>query len=247
MGHLRVRGAVAVLLFLSTGLSGCFAAEFLGPTDQTTRLFACAVLSPTAYPLMTIHVEKEEGIQFSVAHPLEVLRGSLINVTGRPGSLVEAEVATGVAPPEGGWHADSFEERAERSDFRADRDTVRLDIIWSASRHQDQTGMLVAPGLVFLSHPAIVELATATGSPLERTAAVVLLHHVGHAMGQVNDGIPMQEDHEGTPKHEPDMASVMHEAWHSLDAPLGAVPAPAYSDAVLDDWDAATDEAGVCA
>jgi hypothetical protein len=79
----------------------------------------------------------------------------------------------------------------------------------------------------------------------------VLLHHLGHALGLVNRGIPVQDpalhEREGPPGHEPDPASVLAAGWDRASTMEWAPGATytRYSVGAVSDWQGA--RSGVCA
>lgn len=230
-------------------LSGCLANEFLAPIDETARTFSCAVLSDGDYPALLVRVEKDPAVRYSVAGPVGHLREVVANHSEKALEAIELEIRVGFVPPEGGWTEEALADQAERHSFKAGRNVVVLTIWWTEGPLGAGTGTVLAPGLVVLAQDAITAKAAATGFPGEGVARAVLLHHVGHALGQVNDGIPMQQDHEGSAKHGSDITSVMHPTWHDagpFPEPLAAPPEE-YPAAVAVDWAAARAEGGVCA
>lgn len=237
---------VAVAVLLSLLASGCLAAEFLAPETETARSFSCAVLTADAYPFMVVRIGKETGVRSSVAGPATHLRTVLSEHSEKDVLDIELEIEADVVPPEGGWSEAAFAARAQLFSFQEDRRTVALEVLWIQAGLGGITGKVLAPGMVVVSQDAIRAKASQAGAPLEATAIAVLLHQVGHALGQVNDGIPMVADHEGSPKHDSDHASVMHEAWHdAATVPEGPPPQGYGADAVAD-WQTAIGEGGVC-
>jgi hypothetical protein len=82
----------------------------------------------------------------------------------------------------------------------------------------------------------------------ERTEALLLQHEVGHVLGLVNFGLPLQSPHQD-PRHGPhdiDPACIMYWSYDGLDLVTAAVaelvsgaPAVAFDDACLADLAAA--------
>jgi hypothetical protein len=115
------------------------------------------------------------------------------------------------------------------------------------------TGDRLGPGAIAVSEAAILQGALRLNVSAPDVARAVLMHYAGHALGVVNDGIPIQDpnlqEREGPANHEPDPASVMHVGWHQASTMTWPVDAnfTRYSDAVAASWQgAAASPDGAC-
>ncbi len=105
---------------------------------------------------------------------------------------------------------------ADRHRNRQGISTTSLTVWWldEPIPGREETIYVVTPGLAAVSGPSIALAAAAQNRSLDDVAPGAILHGIGHLVGLVNDGIPMQRNHEGEAKHSADVASVMHHGWH---------------------------------
>lgn len=242
--------SLAVVVALCIALSGCFQGfqEIVQSGPQSTRAFTCAVLSEAPMQDLRIEVLVDDAVDFSPVAPVDRLRTVLGEHTGKVRDNIQVRIQSLEETPEDGWTDDGWEEALRGHTYAESSDTVVLRVYWLAALPAPWTGDVPAPGVVALDHQALGQKAETLGWDMDTTATALLLHHVGHALGVVNRGVPMQENHEGTPQHSSDPGSVMHASW---DDPLDATVAPNgtyddYGAAVVADWDAARTDERVC-
>lgn len=240
----------AVLLVACVALSGCFQGfqEIIQNQDPTTRTFTCAVLQDAPVAHLTIEVFVEEGVPFSPVAPVDRLREVLATHTGKERDQIQVRIETLGQSPETGWTDEGWDEALRGHTFQVGSDGVVLRVYWLDSLPTPWTGEVPAPGVVALDHAALRQKADLLDWDTDRTATTLLLHHVGHALGVVNRGIPMQENHEGAPQHSSAPGSVMHASWEDPDDTTVVADATYddYPAAVVADWDAARDDPRVC-
>ena len=244
------RGRVRVpLAFLAAALSlsGCFA-DLLVQGPMTTRNFACFVLDPEGPPLEIV-VQAESESAYDPVVPATALEQELVRVSGREPGSIGRSFLHGPAAPEGGWTQESLDAWAATQ--VVEEADLRLHVLWAQEADLlAPSGARLAPGVVVVVHEEVVLGAERLERPVDEVAAWVLMHQVGHALGQVNDGVPVQDPdlakRENPPKHDPSPGSVMHTGWHAAATMPRNVTEPMYPEAALEDWDAARAPGGVC-
>lgn len=248
-----VRGSLVLLgavLLLVPSLSGCVSAIL--PTRPATGLeFACAVLDPEEAERVVVHAWVGDDVTTDV-RPAHQSFGLVLGSLGaRQGGLGLRWHDGPRGPPEG-WNATSLREWAD--DLAPEfGDEVQLHVVWAATLPDGASSLVAAPGVVAISDQAVREGASRLGVPAPDVARAVLLHVAGHALGTVNQGIPVQDAdlqaREGPAGHDPDPASVLNAAWEDAATMRWAENATyaAYGPALLDDWAAAVRPGGVCA
>lgn len=232
--------AVALLLPL---LGGCIA-DIIAPPQDTTRNFACGVLNPERYDRFDLILLEEHGMALDLLPALGVLADRLDQHT--PRQLNSIYMLRDSLPEARSWTPDELLEAYGGEGFTT-RGRILLHVM-IVERIDDvaEVGVILQPGLVAFSAAAIRNASAELGVPRGDLVPWVVLHYAGHALGVVNAGIPMQENHEGLPKHEADPDSVMHHTWHNPSTRPSVPPGlPDYSPAVVDDWQASV--GGVCA
>jgi hypothetical protein len=241
---------VAVLIALLLPLSGCVS-ELISPTPMTTRRFACDALGDVH---LTVVVHIEPGLDFDPGVAVGALVEELARISPRDSSAIARSFKEGPGEPVSGW--DDVALRGLANTAVDARDGLRLHVYWlrqiaanaTGSLGSEVTGRNIAPGVVVVAQRPIESGATRLNASLDEIATAVLLHYVGHALGAVNNGIPVQDVHierrENPPKHEAATDSVMHASWHAP-ATMRNITAQ-YSDAQVQDWQAAREPAGVC-
>lgn len=245
-----VRGALA-LLVTATALSGCFS-DIL-PAGPLTKLeFICAVLDPDEAERVVVHAWVGEDVDLAFRDADRALLAEIERIGAREGDEVTLRVEDGPAAPRRGWNETSLREWWVDRPF-ASGNEVHLHVLWVHSLGGGLASLTPAPGLVAVAQDAVREGAERMGRPEAEVARAVLLHAAGHALGAVNQGVPVQDtdlqEREGPPGHDPDPASVLHAGWEDAATMEWAANAtysafPAYLHA---DWDAAVREGGVCA
>lgn len=245
----RTLAPAGALLALALVLPGCFS-QIL-PAGPATRLeFACAVLDPGVADQVVIESWTERDVDLATRPALAALAAELGGIGDR-GSGVVLRVEDGrVAPPRGGWDDASLRAWLEDRPFRASADP-RLHVLWAATLGGPSSAV-VDPGLVAVAQDAVRAGAGRLGVGEAEVARAVLLHAAGHALGAVNQGVPVQDpdlqEREGPPGHDPDPASVLHAGWEDPAAMAWAPNATydAYPARLHADWEAAVAPGGVC-
>lgn len=243
------RGRAAAALLLALALPGCVS-EIL-PAGPATRLeFACAVLDPGRADGVVVESWREEGVGLATGSALDALAAELGRAGARDGGVSQRDGGEAAAP-RGGWDDAALREWLDRRPFRASTD-VRLHVLW-AETLGGPASQAVDPGLVVVAQDAVRDGAGRLGVGEDDVARAVLLHAAGHALGAVNQGIPVQDpdlqEREGPPGHDPDPASVLHAGWEDPAAMAWAPNATydAYPARLHADWAAAVAPGGVCA
>ncbi len=237
------RAHVLVLaLLLPLTLGGCIA-EIIAPAQDTTRSFACGAINPTRFDRMDLVLLEEQGMALDLMPSLGLLADRLAQHTARE---LDTLYMLRDDAPEGPWTLDDLRAEFEAMDFTTRGRIVFRAVILEQIEGLDDVAVLLRPGTIAVSAANLRAAAMALDTPREQLAEWVVLHFAGHALGVVNDGIPMRENHEGLPKHEADRDSVMHPSWHDPSS-RAHVPAgrPNYSASVVADWQGAIQE--VCA
>lgn len=230
--------------------AGCFS-EILPTGPASTLAFACSAIDPQTTPRLRIvsYVDHDRHPHAEAA--TSVLEQRLAFLSGRdPAAITRAE-RDAPSEPDGGWDEARLEAWVRDEPFLG-RDQVTLRILWLDDLDGNRTGLVPAPGAVALSGAAIAAAARRVdASPLQVTAAV-LLHHVGHALGATNRGIPVQDpalqERESPAGHDADPASVLNAGWEDARTVRWVANATydRYPDAALADWQAARAPGGVC-
>lgn len=239
---------LAAVTLLAVGLSGCVS-ELLEDQTVTVRTFACAVLGPDDRPVF-LELHRERGVQ---RVPLEALSdlGAFLESEGFGGSGRYQAFESTLLQDDGAWTREELDAWADEATV-LDGSAVRLHVLWvGAFADEAPTTLLVAPGVVAVSEAAVVAGAARLERSEDFLARVLLWHVVGHALGAVNQGIPLNGTdpaaQEGPPGHEPDARSVLHAGWDRVSTmPHVETVQDGYSESVVDDWRYAGRE-GVCA
>ncbi|HEX2065597.1 MAG TPA: hypothetical protein VHI93_02185, partial [Candidatus Thermoplasmatota archaeon] len=230
--------AWAALLPLLT--AGCFHALLPGPSS--TLAFTCAVLDPAQADSIVVESWQGPGVTLDVAPLLARVADVLANASGRSPAAFSVAVREGPPVPEGGWTRDSL--AAQGGPFLRQR-AVTLRVFWVASLGEPATGLVATPGHVAVALDSVAAGAQRVGRAVPDVALGVLLHQVGHALGLVNQGVPVQDpdiqEREGPPGHHRDTAAVLHAAWDDARTLAWAANATydGYTAADLADWAAA--------
>jgi hypothetical protein len=244
-----MRWAGAGVLLVPLLLSGCFQA-ILREGPRSTLDFTCALMDSVQDDRIVVESWRAAEVDLNVTPILRHLVAILANLTGRDPGLFSVDERAGPDVPPGGWNRSRLAQAA--GPYLRQR-TVTLAVFWVASVGEwGPTGFLVAPGTVAVAMDNVAAGSARIGRPVAAVAQAVLLHEVGHALGQTNQGIPVQDpdiqDREGPPGHDRDPASVLHDAWDDAfklawagNATYDGYPAPD-----LADWAAARSPGGVC-
>lgn len=246
-----MRGAALVLAgALPVLLAGCFS-EILPASPETKLEFICHVLDPGQAERLVLDAWVGDGVDLEVTGPQAALVAQLAEVGARDGG-VSVDRHDGPDAPRRGWNATNLAEWLEDQPTEIG-DEVHLHLLWAESLGGGTTLLLPAHGLVAVAQDAIREGAFRLGVPEVDVARAVLLHAVGHALGAVNLGVPVQGTdlaaREGPAGHDPDPASVMHAGWDEASTMAWAANATyaGWPAAVHADWDAAVRPGGACA
>lgn len=238
------------LVVAAVASAGCLSQIVPGPPPSTLA-FACAAIDPATAPRMRV-VTYVEAIGVDVDAPMQALAEQLRLVSGRASQDVTPLRRAAPEAPEGGW-TDAELEAWVRDEPFLGRDQVTLRVLWLPTLEDGNvTGWVPAPGAVVLSASAIESGAARLHRPEAEVATAVLLHHVGHALGATNRGIPVQDpdlqEREGAPGHDADPGSVLAVGWETVPTMAWAANATYdhYPAAALADWQAARESEGVC-
>lgn len=202
--------------------AGCVAPD--PPRPYHEELLAAAPFSE-----LVIEIDHAPGREPSVAareHLLEQLRA----VTSK--SKVSVRVESSLPADDGRrWSSDDLVALEARTRTQAHAAPVAvLHVLYPAGMHANPdaagitiSGQGVATIAVFLDR--IAEFDPGAGSPIpypttarHEVEKVTLLHEVGHALGLVNNGLPMARDHEdrASPGHSRNPRSVMTAAVEQM-------------------------------
>lgn len=243
MPVMRSIGVVAIALVVAAASSGCLADIFVD-TNVTTREFACDALSDARVPELLLDVRVDESLALSPVAAVDHLRQVLGDLPSRSMESIGIRVTAIEAIPDA-WDDDAWAEELDGHRVRDGLRSMRLTIYWVADLAGSGTGDLVAPGVVAIDVAGLQAKIRATDAPQENVTRGVLLHHVGHALGGVNQGIPMQANHEGAPGHDRNVSSVMHHGLHDANDPTWG-PYGGFDAAMRADWEAALNDPLVC-
>lgn len=227
-------------------LSGCLA-DVLVPDPLTTVGFTCLAMDPEGPPLDII-VFVAQGLDYDPVAPVTALQQELSRASGREGDRIGREIRV-VSTPEGGWDEDAMDQWAG-DQITGDRRGVALHVLWvDQAEAPHATGGPIGAGKVVVVHDEVRAGAHATGAGVDDVAAAVLLHHTGHALGMVNNGVPIQDNdlakRENPPQHDPSPGSVMHAGWHNAKS-MPNVTTERYGDEMVRDWKAIVAPEGMC-
>jgi hypothetical protein len=230
-------------------LAGCLQG-LPGAGPATTLAFTCAVLDPVQSDSVLVEAWTGSGAGEPWPGVAARVAAALAEATGRPGAF-RAAVREGPPPPEEGWNRTTLQEWARGQDTLRQR-VATLRLLWQPGEG-NATGTLLSPGVVLLAPEPVRAAAERLGRPEREVAIAVALHHAGHALGLVNEGVPVQErdiqEREGPPGHDRDPASVFHAGWEDARTALWAANATydRYPASAAADWRAARQPGGVCA
>lgn len=212
-GRARVAVAVAAAAVL---VAGCFGTP--GAPDSVGSR-AGDIVSSTTYVKLHVEVDwmEEGGVSYapSVA-VLDFLQTRLAERVSKPGgvtvSLSNAIPATGAS-----YSTDDLREleRTHR-DVQPSGDTMSIWMVW-ATVSADSTGGGVVAGIAYAGSSCAVFAKTLEDNsgiltPRDSMDRAVALHELGHLMGLVDLGAPMQTPHEDAahPGHSSNQDSVMY-------------------------------------
>lgn len=196
--------SVAVLVGGCLGNNGLFGGG-VGPRDY---------LSSKDYTTWIIEVDSIQG-QAPSTGALDLLRSRLEEVADKPGGI-EVRQSDTLASRGGVWSTrDILDFDASTKDVRTGGKTVATHLLFLDGRFEtdDVIGVAIGHGTIAIFSQTIQEACGAlclTGT--DSVFRAVLVHEFGHAMGLVNNGIPMVDPHEDPdhPGHSSNQASVMY-------------------------------------
>ncbi len=224
-------------------LGGCIA-DIIAPPQDTTRNFACGAINPERYARLDLILLEEQGMAFDLLPSLELLAARLAQHTPREATSIF--MLRDDAPTMDDRQLETVQEAFADQSFTSRGRIVLRVVMLEQIDGLDDVATVLRPGIVAVSAANLRDAATNLGIDRDQLAPWVVLHYAGHALGVVNDAIPMQENHEGLPKHEANPDSVMHPSWHDPSSRTQVPPGPPdYSAAVVADWQGAIE--GVCA
>jgi len=232
-------------------LAGCFQA-LLQAEPSTTLGFTCTLMDPTQADSIVLESWVEPGTWLTPANASTLLARFvplLANLTGRPAGSISWSLADAPSPPAAGWNRTNLAGQA--GPFLRQR-VATMRIWWVASLREPATGLVAAPGAVAVALDSVAAAADRIGHPRAEVAFGVLLHQAGHALGETNQGVPVQDpdlqEREGPPGHDKDPTSVLNAGWDDARTLTWAANATyaGYPAADLADWAAARVPGGVC-
>ncbi len=221
-----VRKTTMRWLVLAVALSGCFT-ELLGEPDVTTRNVACRGLHGELASEVTVLIQQAPNVTVDLQPAAHHFLDELTNITGRdPG---KTRVLTRLVN-EISLSSDVFTSRG-----------ITLHVLHVADA--DEAVRVEAPGFIVIAASHYEAAAARTNQSVLDVATGALMHGMGHLLGVVNAGIPMNNtdpSRELPGNHE--AGGIMRPAWHHGDT-IPAIASLRYSDAVRADWQNAK---GVC-
>lgn len=232
-------------------LSGCFA-ELLPASAGTRLAFTCAMLDPQRASVAVLQSYVGEDVHLDISVAITALRDELTILSGRDAADLGAVQRTGPAVPADGWNATTVAAWGASQPFQSGN-RVLMRILWVDRLDDDRlSGVAPVAGTIALSQHAILAGAARLAADPSVVARAVLLHFAGHALGVVNQGVPVQDpdiqEREGPASHDPDPTSVLHAAWEDPRTMAWSAGAAydRYPDDLHRDWAAAKAPGGVC-
>ena len=214
------RPVLAALTVLGMLLAGCAA-----PQNDPTYPESVLGASTDTILVETYHAPGYVPSEAARTHLISTLR----NLTGKAVEWNATQTAR-LADPGRPWNITrDLAPLAREIAGNAPRRSVSVVVLYPAGRDQnpDAAGISLAPGgpsAVYLdtlreapSPTSLIPLPRDTIVPIERAT---LLHEVGHRIGLVNAGLPMQRPHEDPDHagHSSNARSIMYWAIDSMDA-----------------------------
>lgn len=196
----------AVLLLATLASAGCFS-ELVGRSDGPGPR---DYLSSAKYDRLIIEIDTVEGMDPPVA-ALDTLRARLVEVVDKPAG-VELRKDETLRPRGSPWTDDAvLAASSSNRDIKTDGDTVVIHLLFVDNEYADGRVLgatysakrgdnVVSTGPIVIFSETIKDAACPP--PLgvcffeQQTWTAVLVHEFGHALGLVNNGIPMVTPHE---------------------------------------------------
>lgn len=222
-----MRGAAFLLVALV--VAGCtLPADPLAP-----RPYLSDVLRPEPYTRIVVEIDHAPGYAPSEAAKAHIVH-TLRNVTGKQVDLL---VTPSLLAEKRAWDADALV-RLEREQRNTAHDPPRavIHVLYPAGSYANGSaagvtisGVVLGPVVVFLDALREIHVSLEDrplpplGNPqpaIEVMERAVLLHEVGHAIGLVDNGLPMMRDHKDEERgaHSDNEESVM---WYALESTAG--------------------------
>ncbi len=200
-------------------LLGCSA----GPEDTSDRV--ADYLLPDPYPRLVIEVDAVAGLELpdGVVDPLVLALEELVD---KPQG-VEVVMDQVLEATDANWNFDALRANEAHFDLEVPSDTVKLHVLLLDGSYHDSDGGELLGVQWGHRHVALFREGMLSacrsgrgGRGLSSWACQsaelgVLAHEFGHALGLVDNGVPMVEDHEDPdhPKHTVDESCVMYWAY----------------------------------
>lgn len=234
---MRVWTLVAIVV-----MPGCVS-DLLGPPEVTTRTVTCAVLAPDMQVRVVQHAPSDAVPAEVRDAAVQAWMQEMVGVTGKTDDDFVSDAA------EGPDHDGPWDMQALRPWLRGQRvletGQVYLRVLWVDLLPEQRAVEPLSPGVVLINTTAWT-LAVTVGHDGQALARGLLYHGLGHALGVVNRGVPIQQaggaSREEPQHHEP--GGVMSAQWHHLPLPRNAT---GYSEALVADWRHAQTSQAVCA
>lgn len=227
----------------STSIAGDTASSSGAPGDTTGAMpsgpdLPYALLRRDPYPRLVVEVDAVGGHEPYPQNP-DRIATTLAQLVDKPGGV--EVIADGVLKPVGADHAWTAEERFALGEARFDLalppDTIAIHVMFvdGYASEDDATGRVTighawANRQIMIYKQRITEgcqgliVGDLTEALCQQTEFLLWQHELGHVLGLVEFGLPMQTDHRD-PEHGPhdiDPACLMHWSYDGIDL-LGAV------------------------
>lgn len=209
---MRAWSLAALSLGLAVALGGCLGSGGglfggVGPRDY---------LSSSDYDTWVIEVDSVQGAAPS-AGALDLLRSRLMEVADKPGGI-EIRQSDTLEARGGTWSSRDVLDAAARSrDLSTGGDTVVTHLLFLDGQYSTSNvlGVAIGHSTIAIFSQTIRDNCTVVNGCLTGSDSVfraVLVHEFGHAMGLVDNGIPMVNNHEDpeNPGHSSNRDSVMY-------------------------------------
>jgi hypothetical protein len=205
--------ALALLtLTVAVSASGCLGSGGLFGGGISPRDY----LSSSDYTTWVIEVDSVQG-QAPSSGALDLLRSRLLEVADKPGGI-EVRQSETLDSRGGTWSSrDIVDLDAATQDVKTGGKTVVTHLLFLDGRFETDNviGVAIGHGTIAIFSETIRDSCTPLNGCLSGTDSVfraVLVHEFGHAMGLVDNGIPMVRPHEDPdhPAHSDNDGSVMY-------------------------------------
>lgn len=214
-GVRRARAALVVVSLAAVALSGCTAA----PPADSVGSHAADIVSSDTYTKLHVEVDwmEEGGTSYAPSGAvLSFLQQRLQERVSKPGG-VTVTLSNAIPATQGSYSTDDLRqlERTNRN-VQPSGDTMSVWVVWATVSADSTSGGVVA-GIAYTGSSCAVFAKTLESNagiltPRDSLDRAVALHELGHLMGLVNLGAPMQAPHEDAahPGHSTSQDSVMY-------------------------------------